>query len=175
MQILVVIILALLMVTAITGQEMRYQANPTMSVLADSLAPESSLYNGRTSINSETNMSMESRRLASVEQSLVEVCRSTYYMGKANNCLPLNENFTWKFLLQNGVSGSLNSILNLASSGTFSCSTPEKYGVHLMVSTYGAGGLSGYNYNLNIYNSSTHTLQTIGGQPDPCAYADIVQ
>ena len=174
MHILMVVISVLLVIVAITGQGLKNQVN-RINVLAGGLVPESAFYSGVANINTAINMSMETSRLSSVEQALVEVCRATYYMGSINRCMPLNENFTWKFLLQNGATGSLNSILSMASSSSFSCATPEQYGVYLLLSAYGAGSLSEYNYNLNIFNQSTHALQIIGGQADPCAYADIVQ
>jgi len=157
-------------------------SNYDTAAVADSPAPESSIYGGgansatTNAMTSITNMSMESHRLTSVEQSLVEICRATYWMGEVNGCSPLNEAFTWSFLFQNGVTGSLNAVQGLASSGSFSCSTPGQYGVYLLNNIYSTTDLSTYTYNLNMWQSGA--VWVIGTQPisqsDPCAYADIV-
>ena len=167
--ILMGVIAALLAITAIMGQVIK---NPDQhgdtQALVDSPAPESSYYGSAGNITTAVNTTMEHYRLASVEQSLVDVCRAIYWMGTNNGCSPLSESFTWSFLFQNGNAGTLNGILDATSSSTFSCLTPQHYGVYLLKGAY--SDLTGYSYNLN--NSAGTGV--IGGQADPCAYADIV-
>jgi len=150
--------------------------NYDTAAVTNTPAPESTIYGGgansatASAMTSSANLSMESHRLASVEQSLVEICRATYWMGKSSGCSPLNEAFTWSFMFQNGNTGSLNTVQGLSSSSSFSCSTPGQYGVYLLNNIYSATDLSAYTYNLN--NSAG--TGPISGQHDPCAYANIV-
>jgi hypothetical protein len=150
--------------------------NYNTAVIADSPAPEASVYfnSNAASMTAAVGTSIERDNAAMIEQSLVGVCRDVYWMGIANNCSSINEAFTWQFLFVGGGgnTGSLNTVLGSASSSTFSCATPGQYGVYLLGNLYGTSGLAGYNYNLNIYKSGA--IQVIGAQPDPCAYADIV-
>ncbi len=157
-------------------------ANYDTAAVVDSPAQESVIYGtGGNSATANTmtsiaNTSMESHRLTSIEQSLVEICRATYWMGKSNGCSPLNEAFTWSFLFQNtstnptGATGSVNTVQGMASSSAFSCSTPGQYGVYLLNNIYSITNLAGYTYNINIGAGNT----PISGQADPCAYANIV-
>ena len=169
--ILMGVIAALLAITAIMGQGFKAPALPgDTQAIADSPAPEASYYSGVGNMTTSVNTTMERYRLTSVEQSLVDVCRAIYWMGTNNGCFPLNESVTWSFLFQNGSVGTLNSILDATSSGVFSCSTPAQYGTYLLNNLYTSADLAGYNYNLN--NSAGTGV--IGGQADPCAYADIV-
>ncbi len=167
--ILMGVIAALLAITVIMGQGFK---NPALhgdtQAVADSPAPESPYYGGAENMTAAANTTMERYRLASVEQSLVDVCRAIYWMGTNNGCFPLSESFTWSFLFQGGTAGTLNNILGAASSGTFSCSNPAQYWVYLLQGVY--SDLTGYSYNLN----NSGGTGVIGGQPDPCAYADIV-
>ena|GEM_PF-3429440 len=168
---LMAVIAALLVITGLLGQGIK---NPALHgdthAVADSPAPESPYYSGAGNITVTANTSMERCRLASVEQSLVEVCRALYWMGTNNGCSPLNESFTWSFLFQNGNAGTLNNILSETPSSTFSCSNPAQYGTYLLGNLYTTTDLAGYNYNLD--NSAG--TGSISGQTDPCAYADIV-
>ncbi len=167
--ILMGVIAALLAITAIMGQGFKSPAlHGDSHAVADGPAPESSYYGSAGNMTTALNTTMERYRLASVEQSLVNVCRAIYWMGTNNGCSPLSESFTWSFLFQNGNTGTLNSILSATSSDMFSCSNPQQYGVYLLKDVY--RDLTGYSYNLN---NSTGT-GVIGGQADPCAYADIV-
>jgi hypothetical protein len=169
--ILMGVIAALLTITAIMGQGFKSPAlHGDAHAIADSSAPELFYYGSAGNMTAAVNATLESYRLASVEQSLVEVCRAIYWMGTNNGCSPLSESFTWSFLFQNGNAGTLNSILGATSSGAFSCSTPAQYGTYLLNNLYTSTDLAGYSYNLN--NSAGTGV--IGGQADPCAYADIV-
>src|SRR5208283_1991292 len=169
--ILMGVIAALLAITAFMGQGFK---NPALhcdtQAVADGPAPESSYYGSAGNMAAAANTTMERYRLASVEQSLVDVCRAIYWMGKNNGCSPLSESFTWSFLFQYGNAGTLNSILSATSSDTFSCANPAQYGAYLLNNLYTSTDLAGYSYNLN--NSAGTGV--IGGQAVPCAYADIV-
>jgi hypothetical protein len=165
--ILMGVIAALLAIAAITGQG--FKSGDTQ-VVADSPAPESSYYGSVANITNAVNSTMERYRLTSVEQSLVDVCRAIYWMGTNNGCSPLSESFTWSFLFQKGNTGTLKGILSAASSSTFSCANPAQYGTYLLNNLYTSTDLEGYSYNLN----NSGGTGVIGGQADPCAYADIV-
>ena len=169
--ILMGVIAALLAITAIMGQWFKSPAlHGDANSIADSPAPESSYYGNAGNMTTAVNVTMERYRLVSVEQSLVEVCRAIYWLGTNDGCSPLNESFTWSFLFQNGNVGTLNSILGATSSGAFLCSNPAQYGTYLLNNLYTSTDLAGYGYNLNNSTGSG----VIGGQADPCAYADIV-
>ncbi len=150
--------------------------NYNTAVVADSPAPEAAVFyaSNAAGMTSAIGTSIEKNRAAAIEQSLISVCRNVYFMGRASNCSPLNEAFVWQFLFQGGGGniGSLNTVLSSASSSTFSCAQPGQYGVYLLTNLYGTTGLTGYQYNLNIYKRGS--VQVIGGQSDPCAYADIL-
>jgi len=169
--VLMSIIAALLATVTLIGQG--YQ-NPARwgdrNAIVDSPAPEYANYATISAMTTAANTSMERYRLTGIEQSLVEICRATYWMGQVNNCSAINEGFTWKFMLNQGNTGSLTAVLGGASSSTFSCANPDQYGVYLLNSLYTTTNLSGYTYNLNKSDGSG----VIGGQGDPCAYADIV-
>ncbi|MBF0557241.1 MAG: hypothetical protein HQL08_00520 [Nitrospirae bacterium] len=168
MQLFVIAISALIVGLALSMTSLNNPANYDTAAVADSLAPEHSLYDGAANITAAANVSMERSRLTSVEQSLVDVCRAIYWMGKNNGCSPLDEGFTWQFMLNQGTTGALNSVLSVPSTSTFSCGSPGQYGAYLLRGVY--SDLGGYKYNLN---NSTGT-GVISGQADPCAYADIV-
>ncbi len=146
----------------------------TAAVL-DSPAPEYVYFGSNpTTMAGNITMDLEVNNVVSIEQSLVDVCRQVYWMGEINSCSPLNEAFTWApfFVGGGGNTGSLNTVLSSTASSTFTCAHPEYYGVYLLQQIYGTSGLTGYNYNLNIYQGGV--IQVIGGQPDPCAYANTV-
>ena len=168
MQIFVLVISVLLVALALSMNGLNNPTNYDTSVVADSLAPESSIYGDATNMTASVNAAMERSKLTSIEQSLVDVCRAIYWMGKNNGCSPLDEGFTWQFMLNQGTTGTLNNVLSAASSSVFSCGIPGQYGAYLLQGVY--SDLTGYNYNLN---NSVGT-GVISGQADPCAYADIV-
>ncbi len=170
MQLLMIVLVSLLAVLALMGNGLVSPSNYDTSAVVDSLAPESLFYDNQAGMNAATAARMKNYKLVNIEQSLVEICRSTYFMAKTNNCSAINTSLTWAFLLNNGNNGSLNSILNAPSSNSFSCAGAAAYGTHLLKSVH--SDLTGYNYNLN--NLPTHSVQTEGGSTDPCAYADIV-
>lgn len=168
MQLLIIAVSALLVLSALSITGLNNPANYDTAAVADSLAPESSLYGDAAGVTAAANAAMENSRLSSVEQSLIDVCRTIYWMGQNNGCAPVNEGFTWQFMLNQGTNGTLNSVLTAASSGTFSCSSPGLYGTYLLQGVY--SDLGGYNYNLN----NDEGTGVINGQADPCGYADIV-
>lgn len=134
-------------------------------------------------INSQAQT--QSFHVVDVEQSLMAICRDIYWMGVQNKCSP-DENYTWQFLLQEGPSGTLSSILGRSSSSTLSTcnqSDAANYGVYLLGQVFTQASLSGYSYNLNINDPKSAQTGEIGQgaagsfnapQADPCGYNDIV-
>ncbi len=148
---------------------------PINNTVVDSPAPEYVLYGnalngGVTNVTNQASAWLAYYGVVDIEQSLVGICRSEYFNGLANNCSPVNEGFTWDFLLQNGNTGNLSGILGLPASNTFSCANAQQYGVYLFQQIFGNVDLTGRVYDL--INSQTGSV--ISGSPDPCAYADIV-
>ena len=176
MALLMPVIAGLIVVMALFSSGVVNRARYDNAAIVDSLAPESVIYGGGANAATAANMTaaantaMEQYRLTSVEQTLVNICRVTYYLGKANNCSALNESFTWSYMFQAGNTGSLNAVQGLTSSSTFTCAHPEQYGVNLLNNVYSITDLAPYTYNLMKSDNSA----PISGQADPCAYADIV-
>lgn len=169
--ILMAIMAALLVVTALIGQGLKNPAqHGDRQAVTDTTAQEYVYYGGAPNMTAAINTDMERRRLTNIEQTLVEICRETYWQGQQNGCSGMNEAFTWSFMLNNGATGSLYTVQGMASSGVFSCASPGQYGVYMLNQVYSTTDLTGYTYNLNKADGSG----VISGQPDPCAYADIV-
>ncbi|MGD0282544.1 MAG: hypothetical protein ABSB95_09300, partial [Dissulfurispiraceae bacterium] len=88
------VIAALLVITALLGQGLKSPAlNGDTQAIADSPAPELSYYGNAGNMAAAANTTMERYRLASVEQSLVDIGRATYWTGTNYGCSPLSESF----------------------------------------------------------------------------------
>lgn len=107
----------------------------------------------------------EVKRAEQLEQALVETCKTLYFTGRNAGCNP-DTNFTWSFLLENGIEGSLSGIYDLPTSPVFSCASPGAYGRFIFTRAIPREEVAGYNYSLKGLN----TVNAV----DPCGHAEIV-
>lgn len=162
-------IVVFMLVAVLAVQIGMYRTPPAFGTapLSD-MAPEVQLYGTSSNVTAEANAHMQRNAVTDIQQALTGICRNLYYMGTINGCSNVNESFTWSFMLQNGNTGTLSSVLGATSSSTFTCGTAAAYGVYALNNVY--SDLTGYSYNLNKSDGSG----VISGQADPCAYQDIV-